>query len=125
MWHSPIHPAKSYFLPKREVHEDGASIQNWSRPWSLWPALAKSGQKPMPLSGFLHSASLSRSQRTLLHSTRVCANTAMLLHNNVVIEYRWWQGNDGLDVRPMAGDLVGHKVERDQSRAGGTPSIGW
>ena len=85
----------------------------------VWPLVA-SAQKPMPLIGFLHSASPAAAAANVAAFHQSLCEHGYVIGQNVVIEYRWAEGNyDRMPV--MAGDLVTHKVNVIVA-GGGSPS---
>ena len=86
---------------------------------TLWPVVA-GAQKPMPLIGFLHSASPAAAAANVAAFHQSLREHGYVIGQNVAIEYRWAEGN--YDRMPaMAGDLVTHKVSVIVA-GGGSPS---
>jgi hypothetical protein len=74
-----------------------------------WPLAAQAQQAPMPMVGFLHSASV-RNYELLVNAFREgLANAGYVEGRNVTIEYRWAESQ--LDRLPaLATDLVRRRV---------------
>jgi putative tryptophan/tyrosine transport system substrate-binding protein len=74
-----------------------------------WPLAARAQQSPMPVIGFLNSASPRRYARPLSAFLKGLGETGYVDGHNVVIEYRWAEDqNDRLPA--MVVDLVNRRV---------------
>ena len=76
---------------------------------ALWPAVA-SAQKPMPVVGFLTTASPDRFAPNMAAIRRGLSETGYVEGQNLAIEYRWAEGNYDR-LLALATDLVGLKVD--------------
>ena len=84
-----------------------------------WPLVA-SAQKPIPLIGFLHSASPAAAAANVAAFHQSLREHGYIIGQNVRIEYRWAEGK--YDRMPaLAGDLVTHKINVIVA-GGGSPS---
>src|ERR1700749_3791057 len=84
------------------------------------PALAASAQQALPTVGFLSSRSPGESEGVAAAFRQGLADSGYVVGQNVVIEYRWAEGNyDRLP--PLAAELVGRHVVAIFA-AGGPPS---
>jgi putative tryptophan/tyrosine transport system substrate-binding protein len=87
---------------------------------AAWPVAARAQQRPMPVIGFLSSASpdvYSHRVRTFHQGLR---EAGYIEGQNVVIEYRWAEGHNER-LQTLAAQLAQHPV-RVIVAAGGTPS---
>src|SRR5215217_4395566 len=117
---SPIHPVKSYLPPRSgEARMRRREFAKLVAATVSWPRVA-SAQKPMPVIGFLHSASPAAAAANVAAFHQSLREHGYVIGQNVAIEYRWAEGNyDRMPV--MAGDLVTHKVNVIVA-GGGSPS---
>src|SRR5215211_4802078 len=84
-----------------------------------WPLVA-SAQKPMPVIGFLHSASPAAVAANVAAFHQSLRENGYVIGQNVAVEYRWAEGKyDRLPA--MARDLVARNVNVIVS-GGGSPS---
>ena len=72
---------------------------------AAWPLAARAQQTAMPVVGFLSSASLATMQEYIVAYKRGLADAGFTEGRNVVIEYRWAEG-DNEKLPPLAADLV-------------------
>ena len=76
---------------------------------AAWP-LAARGQQPMPVIGFLSAISEAATLKHQVQFRRGLSETGFVPGQNVVVEYRWAEGQ--YDRLPgMAADLVRRKVD--------------
>src|SRR5262245_64811156 len=76
---------------------------------AAWPLAARAQQTPMPVVGFLGTASAGPFAHLLAGLRRGLQETGFIEGRNVAIEYRWAEGQyDRLPL--LAADLVQHKV---------------
>ena len=73
------------------------------------PAFAEAQTQPLPIVGFLHTASANRFRSQLEAFHRGLKNTGFVEGQNVAFEYRWAEGQVGR-LSEMAADLVRRKV---------------
>ena len=77
---------------------------------AAWPFVARAQQDvPMPVVGYLGSASLATSDMQLAGLLRGLEEESIVAGRNAAIEYRWSDGRYD-QLSPMAGDLVARKV---------------
>jgi ABC-type uncharacterized transport system substrate-binding protein len=77
---------------------------------AAWPLAARAQQAPIPVIGYLSSASFETAAgRTLLHFKRGLAETGYVEDWNVTIEYRWADDQNERLPTP-AGELVQRRV---------------
>ena len=70
-----------------------------------WPLAARAQQQAMPVVGVLSGASLGTMREPIAAFTRGLADAGFIEGRNVVIEYRWAEG-DNEKLPPLAADLV-------------------
>src|SRR5262249_43153432 len=88
---------------------------------AAWPLATRAEQSPMPVIGFLNSASPQPFANYVAGFRAGLKGTGYVDGQNVAIEFRWAEGH--YDRLPeMAADLVSRKVAVLVS-TGGTPSI--
>jgi putative tryptophan/tyrosine transport system substrate-binding protein len=76
---------------------------------AAWPQAARAQQPPMPVIGFLHSASLEPNAKRLAGFRKGLQRAGFVEGQNVTIEFRWAAGqNDRLP--DLAAELVGKPV---------------
>lgn len=77
---------------------------------TTWPRAVRAQQKPMPVIGFLGSASPGPNAVNVAAFHQGLGETGYVEGQNVAIEYRWAEGSyDRLPA--LAADLVGRKVD--------------
>jgi putative ABC transport system substrate-binding protein len=77
-------------------------------PAAVWP-LSVLAQKAMPTIGFLHSGSAAQNARRLLGFLKGLSDAGFVDNQNVVIDYRWADGEAGR-LPEMVADLIRRQV---------------
>ena len=76
---------------------------------ATWPVVASAQQQPLPVIGFLHSASAAAFAAALAAFRKGLSDAGYVEGQNVAIEYRWAEGqNDRLPT--LAAELVRRRV---------------
>jgi putative ABC transport system substrate-binding protein len=74
-----------------------------------WPFAARAQQPPMPVIGFLHSASLEPNAKRLAGFRKGLREAGFIEGQNVAIEFRWAAGQNAR-LPELAADLIGKPV---------------
>ncbi len=74
-----------------------------------WPFAAQAQQPPVPVIGFLHSGAPGPNARRLAGFHKGLAEAGFVEGQNLVIEYRWADGQNG-KLAGLAADLIARKV---------------
>jgi putative ABC transport system substrate-binding protein len=76
---------------------------------AVWPLIAQAQRPPLPVIGFLNSASADRYKPMVAAFRQGLKETGYLEGQNVAVEYRWAEGQYDR-VPAMAAELVGRQV---------------
>jgi putative ABC transport system substrate-binding protein len=76
---------------------------------AVWPLAARAQHPAMPVIGFLHPGSPEAYAKYVVGFRKGLGETGYVEGRNVVIEYRWGQGDSGR-LPELAGDLVNRRV---------------
>jgi putative tryptophan/tyrosine transport system substrate-binding protein len=74
-----------------------------------WPVTARAQQAAMPVVGFLHSGSPEQNQKRLAAYLQGLKGAGFVEGQNVNIEYRWANGDEGR-LPALAADLISRGV---------------
>jgi putative tryptophan/tyrosine transport system substrate-binding protein len=77
---------------------------------AIWPLVARAQQSPMPVIGFLHSASPDPAAKRVAAFRRGLGDLGYVESRNVIIEFRWAEGHYD-QLTGYAADLVRDQVD--------------